>query len=279
MAIYLLTTLPADRSRSIDQLPYQVVSAGSVADARAIAKSYRAAGISPVAWNNATITELMDVVSSEANAYSGWELLISVQDAPTTFTVQAMGVLGVTSAAIVSGGSGYTAGNVLTLAGGTAVRPATFRVTTESTGVVTGIELVDSGEYTVAPTGTQATTGSGTGCTLGTLVASSGSLAALLANAVSKLNARADVAGASLDMGASPPLLTVADATDALGDKTLVVELRPPVIYDDANRQVNNRLAIPDLVGTIVDQGSSGDVLSVAFPSQELTIVPATLLG
>ena len=71
----------------------------------------------------------------------------------------------VTSAALGSGGSGYTANDILTLVGGTGTA-ATIKVLTVSTGVVVTFQVLSGGSYTVNPSGTCSTTGgTGTGAT------------------------------------------------------------------------------------------------------------------
>ena len=64
-------------------------------------------------------------------------------------------------------GTGYTAGDVLTVVGGTGTA-ATYRVTSvDALGAVTAVELVSSGAYTVQPTSPMLTTGgTGTGARL-----------------------------------------------------------------------------------------------------------------
>lgn len=279
MAIYLVSPLFGDRMRLDDQLPFAVVSAGSEADAVAIAKDYRATGLSAAAWESADVIELVDVVGDDADAYEGMELFIQVQGAPSTFVVQAASTLSVTSAIVAANGSGYSEDDVLTLAGGTFTRAATFKVLTVSTGAVATIAVLDAGDYSVLPTGTQATTVAppgGTGCTL-TPSGDGTSLASLLSRAVTLLNARADIAGASVDMSAAPYVLTVADASDALGDKTLVVKMLPRALLNGAGNRVNRRFPIPGLVGTITHEGASGDALTVEFPDSATAVIPRVL--
>lgn len=72
----------------------------------------------------------------------------------------------VLTAAVLAGGTGYTVGDILTVVGGTGTA-ASVRVTTVSSGVVTGVAVNSSGAYSVQPSGTPATTGgTGTSCTL-----------------------------------------------------------------------------------------------------------------
>jgi len=71
----------------------------------------------------------------------------------------------VTAAAIVNGGSSYAVNNILTVVGGTGTA-ATLKVTTVSTGVITGITINAVGAYTVNPTNPVLVTGgAGSGAT------------------------------------------------------------------------------------------------------------------
>jgi hypothetical protein len=68
---------------------------------------------------------------------------------------------------IVSGGTGYTVNDTITVVGGTFTTAATFTVSTVSAGVVTALAAANGGTYSVLPTGTLSTTGgTGTGLTL-----------------------------------------------------------------------------------------------------------------
>lgn len=70
------------------------------------------------------------------------------------------------SATVAAGGTGYTNGDTLTLAGGTFVQAATFTATV-SGGVVTAVTPVNPGAYTTTPSNAASTTGgTGSGCTL-----------------------------------------------------------------------------------------------------------------
>ena len=67
------------------------------------------------------------------------------------------------SAIIVSGGTGYTAGDILTVLGGTFVTVAQIQVdTVDLTGMILTAHLVASGQYSIAPLNSVSTTG-GTG--------------------------------------------------------------------------------------------------------------------
>lgn len=71
---------------------------------------------------------------------------------------------------IVSGGTGYTANDILTVVGGTFTTVAQFKVITVSAGVITAIVMQTAGAYSVPPTGTLSVTG-GTGATFTATVA------------------------------------------------------------------------------------------------------------
>lgn len=71
------------------------------------------------------------------------------------------------SATVGSGGTGYTVGDDITVAGGTSTVQAVFNVDSVSGGVVTAVSLVTAGNYTALPANPAATSGgTGTGCTL-----------------------------------------------------------------------------------------------------------------
>lgn len=73
----------------------------------------------------------------------------------------------VTAAVIAAGGTGYAVNDELTIAGGTAGEAAQIKVLTVASGVVTSLQILNAGSYTVVPTNPAATTGgTGTGCTL-----------------------------------------------------------------------------------------------------------------
>jgi hypothetical protein len=69
----------------------------------------------------------------------------------------------------IAGGSGYAVNDTITISGGTFTNAAVLKVTSVSSGAVTGVSVNNAGAYTVLPAGipaTQASTsGSGTGAT------------------------------------------------------------------------------------------------------------------
>ena len=72
----------------------------------------------------------------------------------------------VSAAAISAGGTGYTAGDILTVSGGTFTHAATIEVLTVSSGAVATAQVINGGAYTVDPTNPASTTGgTGTGAT------------------------------------------------------------------------------------------------------------------
>lgn len=246
-----------------------VVFAGTAAEAKDMAKAYYD-GDGDAQWDAATATEI--VAGSD---WSDFELRVAILDAGTPFEIAAQpDGIAVTAAAIQAGGTGYSENDILTVSGGTSTRAATLRVTSVNTGVVDGIEVVDPGEYTVVPTDPVSVTGGdGNDDATFNLTSSANAFESMLANAVSLLNANAQVSGAAIDMGAgSAPLLTIAEGsgTDDLGDKAVEVEM----LYVSGT----NKTPIAGLVGTITDEGVSTDDLDVEFdPSPVVPNVVAAL--
>jgi hypothetical protein len=74
--------------------------------------------------------------------------------------------IGVVTATVSAGGSGYVVGDVLTVSGGTQTTVATLTVATLSGSAVATVSISNAGVYTAAPTNPAATTGgTGTGAT------------------------------------------------------------------------------------------------------------------
>jgi hypothetical protein len=214
--------------------------------------------------------------------YAGYVLKIQAYDPVTPFTVAAdirANGIGANDAEIKSlktpvinaGGTGYTVNDVLTLdedVGGDANRQTTLRVTSVSTGVVDGIELVDPGDWVTLPallTGISVTGGTGgNDATFDMTQTTSADLEQLAAHAVSLLNALVPIAGADIDFGdAGGPLLTVAAIADAIGDYKLIAELG------------KNGVDVPLLTGTVVDEGIAAAVLTVVLDNT--AVIPNVL--
>lgn len=257
---YLVQLPSTGRFTLPDGVDNMVIYAGSSAEALDRAKG-EYSGDSDAAWAAATAT-LIDAGAD----WSDFELHIAVLDASPLIEVRAQpDGIAVTAGAINAGGTGYSDNDIVTVGGGTFTRAATFRVVSQSAGVVTAIEVVDPGEYTVLPSNPASVTGGTGGNDLTIdLTGSANAFESMLANAVSLLNADAQIAGAAIDMGAgSAPLLTIASGSggsggsDDLGDKTLVVEM----LYVNGS----DKTAVSALVGTVTDGGVSTADLSAEF--------------
>lgn len=79
---------------------------------------------------------------------------------------------------------------------------------------------------------------------------------------VTALNALAEIANASYN--STTQVLTVAAIADGIGDHNIAVRLTPPSGYG----------AVPSLIGTIVDNGIAGAVLTVVLPA-DAAVVPS----
>jgi lysophospholipase L1-like esterase len=99
---------------------------------------------------------------------------------PTIILSKGSGITG--TPAVASGGSGYVAGDQITLTGGTALSAAILQVSTVSGGAVTAVTVVRNGVYTATPGNPVAqgsTTGSGTGATFTVSWSAAGATTAL----------------------------------------------------------------------------------------------------
>jgi hypothetical protein len=275
-----LVQIPSNkRVQDVDTL---VVFAANEAGARSAAAG-RFSGDANALWNTlATVTEI--VAGTElADAGGNWSAYCRVSGAAAQtpsfdpFIVevdgksrnQAEGRLGAVrkhlNGALNDGGTAtYEVDDILTAAGGTFTRAATFRVTTVNTGVITGLELVDPGEYSVLPdtmTANPVTGGGGTDALVDLTEFAENSYEAILAQMVTGLLGSPDIDDAELDLseaGSGARLLTVASIADGIGDATVEFEIR------------NNGVAFAPLVSTITDGGVAGAVLTVAIPASPI---------
>lgn len=81
----------------------------------------------------------------------------------TLATILAATSNSVSAATINAGGTGYTVGDILTVAGGTATVTAQIEVTSVASGVIDGIRIHNAGSYTADPTTTANAVTGGTG--------------------------------------------------------------------------------------------------------------------
>jgi hypothetical protein len=129
-----------------------------------LAAGSRAVNIS----NGSTVTNISR--TAQGSGYTTLTGLIWTASAPTTTggstATGTVTSLGGVSATLVNGGTGYTAGDVLTVVGGTFSSTSSIRVDTVSGGVITAATLTNGGTYTVIPSNPASVTGgSGTGAT------------------------------------------------------------------------------------------------------------------
>ena len=80
------------------------------------------------------------------------------------------------------------------------------------------------------------------------------------AKLVIECNAVTGIAGSAYNT--TTQVLKVAETTDGIGDHAIVVSITPP----------GGDSSVGELVGTIVDEGSSGDLLSVILPADAAVI-------
>lgn len=267
---FFLLTLPDSALAGVKFGKQALIAAETANDAKAMAKA-AFDGDASAAWDAAVVTTLAEVLANAANAMTGWKFRVAVLDSTPVVDIEATGVLGAVSATIGAGGTGYATNDIVTVSGGTNTRAATFRVTGETGGVVDSVEVVDPGDYTAMPSNPASTTGgTGSGLTL-TITSDNDRMANLAAHAVTLLNATTPIAGAAIDMGATPPLLTIASGGggDDLGDKTVSVEVKPPGVAGVD--------AVAGFLGTLTHQGVTTAVLSVQIIDPATVTVPSII--
>ena len=117
---------------------------------------------------------MQDDPTGKADAFTFTGNRLTLHNISLVRLQQATGFL--STAAVVSGGSGYAVNNTITLAGGTFTTAAVLKVTSVSGGAVTGVSVQTPGSYSAPPKPTQSltvnpavaqasTSGSGTGAT------------------------------------------------------------------------------------------------------------------
>lgn len=229
-----------------------IVFAADADDARAMAAGHQDGDGALWADSSTTVTAIADGSALDPD---DWSLYVSIEDTVHKHFTAEGGVLGAVAAAINAGGTGYSTNNILTVAGGTATRAATLRVTSDDSGVIDGIEIVDPGEYTALPSNPVSVTGGDGSSATFNLTGDTDQPMNYCAEMVGLLNAHADIANAAYDNGAATPLLTASGAADNLGDLVLVCEFR------------YKGVSIPSLIGTITDEGSAGAALTALVPA------------
>jgi hypothetical protein len=123
-------------------------------------------------WDGSTLTALNGQVQSVTMITYGYNYFHrpTVVFTPVSGGSGAAGtaIIGIGTAAIAAAGTGYVAGDVITLSGGSFNTAGKITVTTVGgSGAVTGISVFSQGDYTAAPSSPVATTGGfGAGCTL-----------------------------------------------------------------------------------------------------------------
>ena len=128
---------------------------------------FNSAAVGAIITGSISGTTLTVTAVSSGTLYPGQTIQGTGITAGTVITSYGGGT--VLSTAIASGGTGYAVNDTITVQGGVyGTTPATYTVSSVSAGVVTGLTVTNSGNYTSNPTNpvTTSTSGSGTGLTL-----------------------------------------------------------------------------------------------------------------
>jgi len=100
----------------------------------------------------------LDGIKQQTDAYA----VTMIDDVSTELNFVEAPSLSITSATLVSGGTGYSTNDILTVSGGTFATAAQIRVDAQTAGVITAFTLVNVGAYSVVPSNPVSVTG-GTG--------------------------------------------------------------------------------------------------------------------
>lgn len=147
----------------------------------------------------------------------------------------------VASAAVNAGGSGYAVNNILTVVGGTGTA-ATLRVTSVSSGAVTGVSVETPGSYTVDPSNPVSVTGgAGSGATFN-LTMTSGTLITNPALQQKDLLERIGVTAGEIN---STAFSNAATRADALGYEGAGALLDKDMTFEEAIGQISRSFDMP----------------------------------
>lgn len=224
-------------------------------------------------WTDAGVTAT-DIATLGASNLAGWKYKVTVRD-PAVGGAEGIveeveyealaSILGVSAVAIDGGGTGYTAGDVLTVSGGTQTSPCRLLVDSESGGVIDGVSVIDPGQYTAVPGNPVSVTGgSGSGATFD-LTSAAATLSAVGGGLVAALNATGSIGGARHTPADDTLLVAAGSGVDDLGDQAVQVEVTP----------AGSEEPMPGMVGTITDEGASTDDLKAVLTNP--TAVPAVI--
>ena len=221
----------------------------------------------------ATVTEVTNGADAANLAYRVQVTTAAgTQIADFTGKPEGVSALAATATVNVGGTATYVVGDILTLAdpGNDALKSATYRVTTVSTGVVTGVELADPGHYLSTPanaTGVATTGGSGGGdCTLD-VAFGTGEFESIFGHLSYLAGLETEFSAPTMDYAAATPLLTIAIIADNVGDHTIISNMVANSGQTD--------IPMTGMAGTLVHEGIAGAVLTVAIPNANNPLIYA----
>ena len=162
--------------------------------------------------------------------------------------------------AIGTGGTGYSVNDVLTLVGGTFTHPCRLNVTSDSGGVIDGIEIIDPGVYSVFPADSVAVTGGGGSSADFDMTTNVAGMAGLMSLVVNALVVNSEFTGAQYTP-ADDIMIISTGAVDDLGDGTVGIVVNN--IYGGV---------IATHVGAITDEGATSANLSVVMGAESVLV-------
>lgn len=244
MNLYIVTLPQHLKGFTVNGVNGHVVLAESEEDALAMVKSFYTSNTS--IWDSADVEELTFLDSAQVPDYTGWALGVQINTAAGVgyANVEAEGTEGVSlyGFSLIDGGGSYTIGNTLSVAGGTGTA-FKIEVTAVNSGTITDFDVIDVGDYSVAPTSPNTLTGgAGEGAIAEFNVLEGVSVHSLANAVVGELNSLSGIANAAYNPITG--VLTVAGSGDSFGTHGIDVYFVSP--GEDAQR-------FDEGVGTIVD--------------------------
>lgn len=178
-------------------------------------------------------------------------------------------------------GLNYEAEDILTVTGGTSSRPCKVQVdTVNGSGSILTLHVYDAGHYSVAPSNPVSVTGgAGNDDVKLTLTVVEDSIHGFASDLVKALNATTEIDGARYAPATLTMIAALGGGGDDLGDKTITLNVYPPLVAQTDGSPANQKVNIPGIVSSVTDGGSATDNLEVVFATTttELPVVVATI--
>ncbi|CAB5220142.1 hypothetical protein UFOVP239_65 [uncultured Caudovirales phage] len=227
--------------------------------------------------NGGTVTGITRLATN-SNYTSAPSMVIASPTTAGGVQATASCTIGMTLFPINGGGTGYTAGDVLTIVGGTFTTVATLTVSTVSGGVITAVTGTNAGVYTIAPTNPVSVTGgTGNGATFNLGFAINGSFTITNAGsgyietpAVTFSGGGGTGASATAYVGSLPVIKTAysalalqtpnANLSVQIQDDQSLINSTPSILYINSASSVGGKISIRSSKALYLSSQSSNSI-------------------